>query len=147
MTVHFFKLAPFLSDIVLCFLCILYKDICLFYKCSHFSYPQQQNRLSRQSPRSRASTDFDSLLAKKKKDTALASFSLNSYQFSFCFIRLRVLAAAHKKSHAQKNKQQNPSSFSHTESPFRTTSRFQVTNFPPIALQYTLSSRRFIITG
>lgn len=83
----------------------------------------------------------------KKKDTSLASFSLNSYQFSFCFVRLRVLTAAHKKSHAQKNQQQNPASFSHTESPFRTTSRFQVAIFPPAALQYALSPCLFTITA
>ena len=77
----------------------------------------------------------------------MASFSLNSYQFSFCFVRLRVLPTAHKKSHAQKNQQQNPASFSHTESPFRTTSRFQVTNFPPAALQYALFPCLFTITA
>ena len=52
-------------------------------------------------------------LVQKKKDTSLASFSLNSYQFPFCFIRLRIFAAAHKKSHTQKNQQQNPAFFSH----------------------------------
>ena len=52
-------------------------------------------------------------LSVKKEEHHRVPFLFRSHQFTFCLIRLCILAAADQKSHAQQDKQQNPASFSH----------------------------------